>query len=31
MRYIYLHSCFISADELIGICGIDVAFERHIC
>ena len=31
MRYIYSHSCLISDCEVIGICGIYVTFEGHIC
>ena len=31
MKYMYCHSCMISTCELIGICGIYMAFQRHIC
>ena len=29
-EYIYRHSCLIYAHEVIGICGIYIAFEGHI-
>ena len=31
MRYIYWHSCLISAHEVICICGLNVAFKGNIC
>ena len=31
MRYVYWHSCLISIQELICICGINVALEENIC
>ena len=31
MRYTYYYSCLIAAHEVIGLCGIFVTFERHIC